>query len=606
MQFSRLAGDAMQGFRCPNKVMVTIGLVMIIAMQIIAVPNVSASPALNKDNYAEGKLGQVSKVAGSNLGKVDENILAIPHVAKGADVDAESELSKNNSGADENIAEPDSVLVATLNRWLGKAVKSLGGVLFYPLFKDMELAKQCEKGLPEDKDMCSKAFPGIPFLVLWLIIGCLFFTLRLGFVNLRLFGHAFAVVRGKYTKKDEPGELSHFQALVAAVSATVGLGNIAGVAVAISMGGPGAVLWMVFAGFLGMSAKFAEVTMGQKYRTVTADGRISGGAFHYLHKGLAEKGWPFFGKVLAVVFAIACIGGSLGGGNMFQANQSVAIMKNTFDVFSDVDYALGIILTVSVGIVLFGGIRRIAKVAEAVVPLMAFIYISAGLVVLLVNADKLGYALTVIFQSAFGLEAFSGGMIGAIIAGFKRAAFSSEAGLGSAPIAHATARTTEPVREGCVALLEPFIDTVVICFMTGMLIVITGVYQNSDGIEGVVLTSQAFATVISWFPVVLSIAVVLFAFSTMITWSYYGGRAWEYLFGHKYLGIYYVIFCYCTFVGSVSELKLVMDFSDLLLLSMAIPNLLGLYILSNDLSRDVKEYRRKLKAGEFKRVDEKG
>ena len=321
----------------------------------------------------------------------------------------------------------------------------------------------------------------MPFLVLWLMAGSIFFTLRLGFVNVRLFGHAIAVVRGKYSNPNDPGQVSHFQALTAAVSATVGLGNIAGVAVAVAMGGPGAVVWMIMMGALGMSSKFAEVTMGQKYRKIDENGVVSGGAFHYLEEGLKEKGLRRFGKYLAVVFAFCCLGGAIGGGNMFQSNQAVSIIADTFGTAEDPflpNWMIALFFSISVGVVIIGGIRRIAHVAEKIVPTMAFIYLSAAIVVLVVNADKLGGAFEIMIKSAFGLDAVAGGMMGAIIQGVKRAAFSSEAGLGSAPIAHAAARTKIPVREGCVGLLEPFIDTVVICFMTGMVIVVTGVYKE--------------------------------------------------------------------------------------------------------------------------------
>lgn len=442
---------------------------------------------------------------------------------------------------------------------------------------------------------------GFPVLVLWLICGGLFFTVRLGFINIKLFRHSVAVIRGRYSSGDEPGEVSHFQALVAAVSATVGLGNIAGVAIAISVGGPGAVIWMVLAGFFGMSTKFAEVTLGQKYRKIDKKGKVSGGAFHYLKDGLAEKNMPRLGKFLAATFAVFCIGGSLGGGNMFQANQTVVILTSSFSPLNSLDWVIALIMAVSVGVVLIGGIKRIALVAEAVVPLMAFIYLSACIVVLFVNAERIPSAFVTMFNDAFTGMAVGGGVLGAITAGFKRAAFSNEAGLGSAPIAHSAAKTNEPVREGCVALLEPFIDTVIICFITGLVITVTGVYEgNPEGaMGGVLITSRAFSTVIDWFPMVLSVAVALFAYSTMITWSYYGERSWQYLFGKKSVGIFHVIFCLAVFVGGVNDLELVVHFSDLLLLSMAIPNLIGLYIMSGKVKSMLDSYTAKLKEGKF-------
>jgi AGCS family alanine or glycine:cation symporter len=444
---------------------------------------------------------------------------------------------------------------------------------------------------------------GFPLLVLWLVIGGTFFTIRLGFINIRLFKHAIDIVRGKYSTGNEPGEVTHFQALVAAVSATVGLGNIAGVAIAVSIGGPGAVVWMAFAGLLGMSSKFAEVTLGQKYRRIDENGKVSGGAFYYLQDGLAEMNLPKLGKTLAIIFAIFCIGGSIGGGNLFQSNQTVSILTNSFSGLGSLDWIIALILAVSVGTVLIGGIKRIAVVAEAIVPLMALIYISAALVVLVANADKVPAAFAFMFKDAFSGVALGGGLIGALIAGFKRATFSNEAGLGSAPIAHAAAKTDEPVREGCVALLEPFIDTVVICFITGLVITVTGVYEgNQSGeISGVLLTSQAFETVISWFPKILAIAVVLFAYSTMITWSYYGEKAWGYLFGYKTIVVYHTLFCFVVFLGGVlDDIALVVNFSDILLLSMAIPNLIGLYIMHNKIKGALDDYMDKLKGGKFK------
>lgn len=443
---------------------------------------------------------------------------------------------------------------------------------------------------------------GFPFLVAWLVIGGLFFTLRLGFVNIRMFGHAIAAVTGKYSSGKEPGEITHFQALTAAVSGTVGLGNIAGVAIAITLGGPGAVIWMMIAGLFGMSTKFAEVMLGQKYRRINKKGKTSGGAFYYLQDGLKEIGRPRLGKILAIIFACCCIAGSFGAGNMFQANQTVAILSN-FDVLSEFDRILAVVLAVSVGIVLIGGIKRIAVVAEAIVPLMAIIYMTAGMVILIVNAPHIPEAFSTMLHSAFSFDAAGGGVVGAIIAGFKRATFSNEAGLGSAPIAHSAAKTDEPVREGCVALLEPFIDTVVICMMTGLIITVSGVYTLPQYSQetGVVLTSHAFETVIDWFPVVLACAVVMFAYSTIITWSYYGERSWIYLFGDKYVGLFHIFFISGTLLGGLTtDLGLIVDFSDLMLLSMAIPNLIGLYFLQGMIARELMIYTQKLKNNEFK------
>lgn len=489
--------------------------------------------------------------------------------------------------ADELAKNTDATMVSAISSLFHNIIELLSTILF---FKVPVLGHE------------------FPFLVLWLVIGGVFFTVRLGFINIRMFGHAIAVVRGKYSTGKEPGEVSHFQALSAAVSATVGLGNIAGVAVAVTMGGPGAVVWMAIAGLLGMSSKFAEVTLGQKYRHIDKDGKVSGGAFHYLSNGLADMNLPRLGKILAAIFAFFCICGSLGGGNMFQANQTVTILTATFSSITQLDFVIAGMMTLLVGIVLIGGIKRIAKVAEAIVPLMALIYLTACIVVLVVNSEHLQEAFFFMFEDAFTGKAVGGGIVGALIAGFRRAAFSNEAGLGSAAIAHAAARTNEPVREGCVALLEPFIDTVIICFMTGLVITVTGVYMDKSIEGGVLLSSAAFATVIDWFPMVLSVAIALFAYSTMITWSYYGERSWEYLFGKRSIRMYHLIFLTFTFIGGAGNMlgvdfSMIVDLSDLLLLSMAIPNMIGLYLMSNLIKRELNTYRKKLKDGKFKTHD---
>ncbi|MFP4219056.1 MAG: alanine/glycine:cation symporter family protein [Phormidium sp.] len=434
---------------------------------------------------------------------------------------------------------------------------------------------------------------GIPLIVLWLIGGAVFFTLRLKFINFRAFKHAIYVVAGHYDDPDEEGELTHFQALSAALSATVGLGNIAGVAIAVQTGGPGAVFWMTLAGLFGMTSKFVECTLAQKYRTLAADGRVSGGPMYYLSRGLAQRGLRPLGQGLAVLFSILCIGGSLGGGNMFQANQSFSAVSEIIPIS---DWAYGLILAFLVGLVIIGGIRRIGSVAAAIVPSMCLIYVLAALWILLTNITEVPSAFATIISGAFTPEAIEGGFIGVLIQGIRRAVFSNEAGIGSAAIAHAAARTEEPVREGIVALLEPFIDTVVVCNMTALVVVITGVYQDLDR-TGVDLTAAAFATVIGWFPILLSLAVFLFAFSTMISWSYYGERAWTYLFGDQQTQIYRVIFVFCVFVGAVVNLGSVLDFSDMMLLTMAFPNMLGGFILSNEVAADLQSYWDRLQRG---------
>ncbi len=440
----------------------------------------------------------------------------------------------------------------------------------------------------------------IPFIVLWLIAGALFFTFRFGFINIRAFRHAWAVTAGHYDKPDDPGEVTHFQALSSALSATVGLGNIAGVAVAVSVGGPGAVFWMILAGFLGMSSKFAECTLGQLYRETSEDGHILGGPMRYLQRGLAELGLPRLGRGLSVLFAVLCIGGSLGGGNMFQANQSYAQVASVLPFLSGGGGALlyGVLLAVLVGLVIIGGIRRIGRVASVIVPGMVAIYLTAGLFIIVTNADQIGPAFGKIFGEAFEPQAGLGGFIGVLMTGFRRAAFSNEAGVGSASIAHSAAATDEPVREGIVALLEPFIDTILVCTMTGLVVVITGAYQGGTE-EGVLMTSKAFETVLPWFPKVLSFAVFLFAFSTMISWSYYGERCWTSLFGAHTSILYKVTFLACVVLGSVLKLGHVIDFSDLMILGMSFPNILGGYLLSGKVRRALDDYWTRYRTGQM-------
>ncbi len=442
---------------------------------------------------------------------------------------------------------------------------------------------------------------GFPLIVLWLICGAIFFTVRMGFVNVRMFGHAIDIVRGKYDDPNAPGEVSHFQALAAALSATIGLGNIAGVAIAISVGGPGASLWMTLAGLLGMTSKFVEATLGQKYRIVKPNGRILGGPMYYLSRGLAEIGLRPLGQVLAILFAVFCILGAFGGANMFQANQSYGAVKEVFPFFATYAWSYGLILAFLVALVIIGGIRRIGQVAGTIVPVMSILYVVAAIWILLTNFAEIPNAFVTIFREAFTPTAVEGGIIGVIVQGLRRSAFSNEAGIGSAAIAHSAAKTDKPIKEGLVALLEPFIDTVVICNMTALVIIITGVYNNPEyaelvkGSQGAALTSVAFGTVISWFPVLLSVSVFLFAFSTMISWSYYGERAWEYLFGERTLMVYKILFLVAVFIGSVTQPKSVLDFSDVTFLAMAFPNLLGGYFLSNKVATDLEIYTTRLK-----------
>lgn len=448
----------------------------------------------------------------------------------------------------------------------------------------------------------------LPFLVVWLIAGGVYLTFLTKFINIRAFRHSFNIIRGRYNTKDDTGLISSFGALTTALSATVGLGNIAGVALAVSIGGPGATLWMIVAGFLGMSLKFTEVTLSIQYRTFLKDGTIMGGAMEYLSKGLAKKGYPSFGKTLAVIFAFLMIGGAIGGGNIFQVSQAYSAISHEVPYFEHNPLVFGFIIASLTGAVIIGGVRRIAHITETLVPLMAVIYVSASLWIIGSNFDKIGDAFALIFHEAFNNSAVYGGMIGAIVSGFQRAVFSSEAGIGSSPVAHAPAITKYPVRQGLVALYEPFIDTVVICTLTALVIIITGVYAHDGAYaelitakEGAALTSAAYGTVISWFPTVLSLSIFLFAFSTMISWSYYGERAWVYLFGIRFSIIYKLLFLSLSIIATVVSTGIMVDFSFMLMLAMALPNILGLFILSGDVKKQLEVYMSKLKSGELDR-----
>ena len=463
-------------------------------------------------------------------------------------------------------------------------------------------------------------FPGttFPWIVAWLVVGASVFTLYFGFIQFRAFGHAIALVRGDYSNPKDAGEVSHFQALATALSGTVGLGNIAGVAVAVSIGGPGATFWMILAGLLGMASKFTECTLGVKYRNEYPDGRVSGGPMYYLTKGFAERGVPG-GRILAVLFAIFCILGALGGGNMFQANQAHQQIAGVFGSYPG--WITGLVFAAIVFSVIVGGIKSIARVTEKVVPFMGILYVSAALVIIAMNAEMIGWAFGQILAGAFTGLGIAGGMVGALIQGFRRAAFSNEAGVGSAAIAHSAVRTKEPITEGFVSLLEPFIDTVVICTMTALVIVITGqlvqdpatglyllneagtAVQTVDGNTGVSLTSAAFASAFSWFPYLLALAVVLFAFSTMISWSYYGLKAWTFLFGEgeKTELVFKVIFCIFLVIGAAANLGPVIDFSDAAIFAMAVVNIIGLYVLMPIVKREMNSYLSRLKSGEIRR-----
>lgn len=512
----------------------------------------------------------------------------------------------------------------------------------------------------------------VPFIVVWLFVGAVFFTLFMGFINVRGFWHAIKLTRGDYDDPDDHGEVSHFQALSSALSGTVGLGNIAGVAIAIGQGGPGATFWMILVGLLGMSTKFTECTLGQMYRTVDSKGRVLGGPMRYLSAGLKEKGVGPIGSVLAVLFAVLCIGGSFGGGNTFQISQSLDVIRSEAPIINQYSWIYGAVMALAVGVVIIGGIKSIGKVAGRIVPFMCLGYVLCVLYILYNNLEEIPSAFQAIWDGAFNWDAGYGAILGCMVIGIKRAVFSNEAGTGSASIAHSAAKTDVPVREGYVALLEPFIDTVVVCTMTALVIIVTGVisdknepldlltiqqelavtkvaedpsiviadlsrqdaealliqtnpkydkvghyigannYEPADGKltvgdmvaldRGAYFTKKAFDSIeFKWFKWFLIVAIVLFAFSTCISWAYYGERCFTTLFGEWSSGIFKVLFLTFTFLGAVIAPTSIKDFSDMMILGMAFPNMLGMYFLSGNVRRHLNEYVSDLKAGKHDR-----
>ncbi|KAB8161419.1 amino acid carrier protein [Streptomyces sp. 3MP-14] len=440
-----------------------------------------------------------------------------------------------------------------------------------------------------------------PLIVGWLAVAGLVFTVLFGFVQIRHLPLALKLVRGRYEQPDAPGEVTHFQALTSAVSGTVGLGNIAGVAIAVSIGGPGATVWMMLCGFLGMASKFVECTLGVRYREIDQHGRVSGGPMHYLRKGLAERGLPRLGGTLSLLAAVTILFFAFFGGNLFQVNQSleqlVAVTEDHTSFFAGSGGALlfGTVVALLAGLVLVGGIRAIGRVTSRLVPAMSILYCAACLVVIGCNATAVPDAVATICRESVSPEGVAGGVVGALIVGFQRAAFSNEAGVGSAPIAHSAVKTKRPATEGLVALIEPFLDTVVICTMTALTIVVAGgpLYQEArervasgEAVEGnsvgISITSDAFETALPGFPYVLTLAVFLFAFATIITWGYYGLKAWTHLFGPGRLadGSYKALFCLLTVGGALLSLGTLVDLADAFLFLAAVCNIIGLYLLA--------------------------
>jgi AGCS family alanine or glycine:cation symporter len=446
----------------------------------------------------------------------------------------------------------------------------------------------------------------LPVVVLWLVIGAVFFTFYMGFINLRGFKHAIELVRGDYADPNSHGEVSHFQALATAVSGTVGIGNIGGVAVAVTVGGPGATFWLIVAGFLGMSTKFVECTLGVKYRKEFEDGHVSGGPMYYLRQGFSDRGMEGFGKFMGTFYAIGIFIGALGIGNMFQSNQAyVQLNSVSGGALDGLGWLVGLILAGVVFSVIVGGIKSIARVTEKVVPFMAVFYCLFAIIVILMNAGSIPQAVANIFIGAFTGEGVAGGALGAMIIGFQRAVFSNEAGIGSASIAHSAVKTDEPVTEGIVSLLEPFIDTIVICTITALVIGTAQVAAPdfAGDAQGVAMTSAAFEREFSWFPIPLAFAALLFAFSTMISWSYYGLKGWTYLFGEGERGqtIYKLIFCAFVALGCVVQLGPILDISDALVFLICVPNILGLYFLAPIVKREMDSYFARIQSGEIKK-----
>jgi AGCS family alanine or glycine:cation symporter len=504
-----------------------------------------------------------------------------------------------------NLLAPEKGIDEIINDWFTPIAEAWGNIVLFQVF-------------------------GVPFILVLLVGGALMFTIYFTFINIRRFPLAINIVRGKYDHieqggdpittsnlnivdgdivdtiriEGQEGEVSHFQALATAVSGTVGLGNIAGVALAVGLGGPGATFWMIVCGVLGMSTKFVECTLGVKYRDIGADGTVYGGPMYYLKKGLAEIGQSRLGKVMAVLFAVLCVGASFGGGNAAQSNQAASQLASlTGMTGGSSGTIIGLILAVVVGIVIIGGIKRIASVTEKVVPIMAGIYILACLFIIFSNFSLIDDAFGEIYSGAFTMEAGWGGFFGVMMVGFQRAAFSNEAGAGSASIAHSAVKTKYPASEGLVALLEPFIDTVVICTMTALVIIIynhAGIFEyggssvniNGQEVEGAVLTSMAFEAAIPWFPYVLTLAIVLFAVSTMISWSYYGLQAWMYLFGKSKMAdlSYKVLFLVFIVIGAAANMSAVWGFSDAMILALVFPNFVGLFLLFPKVKQELNRY----------------
>lgn len=498
---------------------------------------------------------------------------------------------------------------------LHKANATISAVLFFDIaFGSIQIDEVDRDGNPvvDAAGNPQKKVVSLPFLIVVLILGAIFFTFWYRWINVRGLKHSINVIRGKYDNPEDTGEISHFRALTSALSATVGLGNIAGVAIAIQLGGPGAVFWMLIAAVFGMTAKFSSCTLSQMYRQTNADGSISGGPMYYVDIGLKQMGgsWAPLGKVLAIMYALMVMGGAIGVGNMFQVNQTAEAFRSTFGLSAGANWIIGIVIAILVGAVIIGGIRRIGAATSKIVPAMCGLYVCVSILIILMNFTKIPEAIGLIFSMAFTGNAFYGGFVGVLVWGIRRASFSNEAGIGSAAIAHAAAKTEEPVREGIVAMVGPFIDTIIVCFMTAMVVIITGAWNDPSlsQSDGVTLTTKAFESAIGWFPLILTISIGLFAYSTMISWAYYGERGWIYLLDHfggaglKTVVVFRIIFILFVIVGAVNKLDAVLDFSDAMVLGMAFPNIIGSILLAPRVLEKVRDYWNRYQSGEMKQV----
>ena len=472
----------------------------------------------------------------------------------------------------------------TINTLFAPIAKAVSGVVFYavPITNDLE----------------------VKLILIWLAVAAVAFTLYLGFINFRYFGHGVRLLFGKAMEKNDSGEINQFQALMASLSGTVGLGNISGVAIAVSAGGPGAVFWMTVMGFLGMSSKFAEVMLGVKYRIYPDPEqpyKVSGGPMYFLKEGFARLGVPKIGVILAGLFAVFCVIGAIGGGNMYQSNQAFEQMLvatgGDQSRLQGYGWAFGLVVAALVALVIIGGLKSIASVASKLVPIMGGLYLLAGLIVIMLNLPALPQAFGTIISSAFSIQAGFGALLGGLLIGVQRAAFSNEAGLGSASIVQSTTNTDGPVGTGMVAMLGPFIDTIIICNVTGLVIVLSGLYVGVDGVQGVALTSLAFEHALPNFRYVLTLIVMLFAYSTMISWYYCGAVCFRYLFGEndRVETLFKIFFCLCIVIGASAQLDSLIEFADAAMLSMAIPNIIGLYLFAPEIKRDVRAYIERIK-----------